>query len=67
MIEKGMIREGDKDWANIEPDQIFKLLPVGEVRKVEAKMRKEALDKQSELRSMVGSAKSCLSCIGIGS
>jgi hypothetical protein len=44
----------EKDWAGIEPDEIFRTLPVQEVRKVEAKMRADALNKQSELRSMVG-------------
>jgi hypothetical protein len=29
----------DKDWAGMEPDEIFRRLPVGEVKKVEAKMR----------------------------
>ena len=42
------------DWADIEPDEIFRRLPVQEVKKVEAKMRTDALNKQSELRSMVG-------------
>lgn len=43
-----------EDWAAIEPDEVFKRLPVNEVKRVEAKMRSEALNKQTELRSMVG-------------
>ncbi len=39
----GKIQEGDevgeRDWARMEPDEIFRRLPVGEVKKVEAKMR----------------------------
>lgn len=56
MVERGLIKEHevDRDWGNIEPDEVFRRLPVGEVRKVEAKMRAEALGKQAELRSMVG-------------
>jgi hypothetical protein len=42
------------DWANMEADEVFRRLGVSEVRKVESKMRAEALGKQSELRSMVG-------------
>lgn len=38
----------------MEPDEVFRRLSVNEVRKVEAKMRGDALNKQSELRSMVG-------------
>lgn len=45
---------GDRDWAGMEPDEVFRRLPVGEVKKVEAKMRGDAMNKQSELRSMVG-------------
>ncbi len=45
---------GDKDWAGMEPDEVFRRLSVNEVKKVEAKMRGDALNKQSELRSMVG-------------
>lgn len=48
------VPEGETDWSGLEPDEIFKRLPVGEVKRVEAKMRGEALNKQSELRSMVG-------------
>jgi len=44
------------DWAEVEPDEVFRRLPVQEVRRVEQKMRTDALNKQSELRSMVGSA-----------
>lgn len=44
----------DRDWAGVEPDEVFKTLSVQEVRKVEAKLRAEAGNKQSELRSMVG-------------
>ncbi|KAL1411795.1 hypothetical protein Q8F55_002762 [Vanrija albida] len=44
----------DANWAGIEPDDVFRRLPVGEVRRVEGKMRADALNKQSELRSMVG-------------
>lgn len=56
MVDKGLISEVDKekDWANVEPDEVFRRLPVNEVKRVEGKMRKEALDKQSELRAMVG-------------
>ncbi|ODO04509.1 hypothetical protein I350_05113 [Cryptococcus amylolentus CBS 6273] len=43
-----------EDWAEVEPDEVFRRLPVGEVKRIEAKMRSEALGKQSELRSMVG-------------
>ncbi|WVN90705.1 uncharacterized protein L203_105947 [Cryptococcus depauperatus CBS 7841] len=43
-----------EDWANVDADEIFKRLPVGEAKRVEAKMRAEALNKQSELRAMVG-------------
>ncbi|WVW80227.1 hypothetical protein I302_102205 [Kwoniella bestiolae CBS 10118] len=42
------------DWANMEPDEVFRRLPVNEVRRVESKMRGDALNKQSELRLMVG-------------
>ena len=42
------------DWAEVEPDEVFRRLPVQEVRRVEQKMRTDALNKQSELRSMVG-------------
>lgn len=54
MAERGLIKEGEKDWGNVEPDEVFRRLPVTEVRRVEGKMRKEALDKQSDLRAMVG-------------
>jgi len=47
---------GEMDWAGMEPDEVFRRLPVNEVRKVESKMREDALNKQSELRSMVGYA-----------
>jgi hypothetical protein len=43
------------DWAEVDPDEVFRRLPVAEVRRVEQKMRTDALNKQSELRSMVGS------------
>ncbi|WVQ74709.1 hypothetical protein IAR50_004313 [Cryptococcus sp. DSM 104548] len=43
-----------EDWAEVEPDEVFRRLPVGEVKKIEGRMRSEALGKQSELRSMVG-------------
>ncbi|WWC96842.1 hypothetical protein V866_003717 [Kwoniella sp. B9012] len=42
------------DWANMEPDEVFRRLPVNEVKRVESKMRSDALNKQSELRLMVG-------------
>jgi hypothetical protein len=42
------------DWAEVEPDEVFRRLPVQEVRRVEQKMRTDALNKQSELRAMVG-------------
>jgi hypothetical protein len=42
------------DWAEVDPDEVFRRLPVAEVRRVEQKMRTDALNKQSELRSMVG-------------
>ncbi|WVF65857.1 hypothetical protein IAT40_000594 [Kwoniella sp. CBS 6097] len=45
---------GKEDWADLEPDEVFRRLPVNEVKKVEARMRSDALNKQSELRSMVG-------------
>lgn len=38
----------------MEPDEVFRRLPVQEIKRVEAKMRTDALNKQSELRSMVG-------------
>lgn len=44
----------EADWANIEPDEIFAKLPVNEVKRIETRMRADALNKQSELRSMVG-------------
>ncbi|WVQ78802.1 hypothetical protein IAT38_000893 [Cryptococcus sp. DSM 104549] len=43
-----------EDWADVEPDEVFRRLPVNEVKRVEAKMRSDALNKQSELRAMVG-------------
>ncbi|ADV20738.1 Conserved hypothetical protein [Cryptococcus gattii WM276] len=43
-----------EDWAEIEPDEVFRRLQVREVKRVETKMRSEALNKQSELRAMVG-------------
>lgn len=46
--------DSKEDWADIEPDEVFRRLPVREVKRVEAKMRSEALNKQSELRAMVG-------------
>jgi hypothetical protein len=42
------------DWAEVEPDEVFRRLPVVEVKRVEQKMRTDASNKQSELRSMVG-------------
>lgn len=42
------------DWAHMDADEVFRRLPVGEVKKVEDKLRKEATSKQGELRSMVG-------------
>ncbi|OCF31631.1 hypothetical protein I317_06120 [Kwoniella heveanensis CBS 569] len=45
---------GKEDWADLEPDEVFRRLPVNEVKRVEARMRSDALNKQSELRSMVG-------------
>ncbi|ORY24078.1 hypothetical protein BCR39DRAFT_548040, partial [Naematelia encephala] len=51
---QGSGKEEDRNWANMEPDEIFRRLPVAEVKRVEAKMRSDALNKQSELRSMVG-------------
>jgi hypothetical protein len=56
MVERGLIKEHeiDRDWGNVEPDEVFRRLPVGEVRKVEGKMRADALGKQAELRAMVG-------------
>jgi hypothetical protein len=49
----GVVRE-EVDWAEVEPDEVFRRLPVAEVKRVEQKMRTDALNKQSELRSMVG-------------
>lgn len=49
----GGIRE-EVDWAGEEPDEVFRRLPISEIKRVEQKMRTEALNKQSELRSMVG-------------
>jgi hypothetical protein len=48
-----VVRE-EVDWAEVEPDEVFRRLPVAEVKRVEQKMRTDALNKQSELRSMVG-------------
>lgn len=48
------VPEGETDWSSLDPDEVFRRLPVGEVKKVEGKMRAEAANKQSELRSMVG-------------
>ncbi|WVQ93491.1 hypothetical protein IAU59_000565 [Kwoniella sp. CBS 9459] len=45
---------GREEWADLDPDEVFRRLPVNEVKKVEARMRSDALNKQSELRSMVG-------------
>jgi hypothetical protein len=42
------------DWAVVEPDEVFRRLPIAEIKRVEQKMRTDALNKQSELRSMVG-------------
>ena len=42
------------DWAGVEPDEVFRRLPIAEIKRVEQKMRTDALNKQSELRSMVG-------------
>lgn len=50
----GKSADNKEDWADIEPDEVFRRLPVREVKRVEAKMRGEALNKQSELRAMVG-------------
>lgn len=50
----GEKKEVEGDWAGMEPDEVFRRLPVHEVKRVEAKMRADALNKQSELRSMVG-------------
>jgi hypothetical protein len=47
-------KEKDEDWAAVDADDVFRRLPVHEVKRVEAKMRADALNKQSELRSMVG-------------
>jgi hypothetical protein len=47
-------KQVEVDWAEVEPDEVFRRLPVQEVRRVEQKMRTDALNKQSELRSMVG-------------
>lgn len=49
-----ILEQDEKDWAGMEPDDVFRRLPVNEVKKVEAKMRSDAMNKQSELRSMVG-------------
>ncbi|WWC60390.1 uncharacterized protein I303_102962 [Kwoniella dejecticola CBS 10117] len=53
--ENGVLTPTSKDdWAGMEPDEVFRRLPVNEVRRVEGKMRNDALNKQSELRLMVG-------------
>ncbi|RXK41345.1 hypothetical protein M231_01250 [Tremella mesenterica] len=44
----------DTDWAAMEPDEVFRRLPVNQVKEVERKLRAEALNKQAELRAMVG-------------
>lgn len=49
---RAAVKEGD--WVTMEPDEVFRSLPVNEVKRVESKMRTDALNKQSELRSMVG-------------
>jgi hypothetical protein len=48
------VKQIEVDWAEVEPDEVFRRLPVQEVRRVEQKMRTDALNKQSELRAMVG-------------
>ena len=48
------VPEGQVDWSALDPDEVFRRLPVGEVKRVESKMRDEALNKQSDLRLMVG-------------
>ncbi|KIR57503.1 hypothetical protein I314_06642 [Cryptococcus bacillisporus CA1873] len=50
----GRSTDNKEDWAEIEPDEVFRRLQVREVKRVETKMRNEALNKQSELRAMVG-------------
>ena len=45
---------GGRDWARMDADEVFRKLPVNEVKRVELKMRTEAFNKQSDLRSMVG-------------
>ncbi|WWC68540.1 uncharacterized protein I206_102469 [Kwoniella pini CBS 10737] len=53
--ENGVLTPTSKDdWAGMEPDEVFRRLPVNEVKRVESKMRNDALNKQSELRLMVG-------------
>lgn len=47
-------KAAEGDWAAMEPDEVFRRLPVAEVKRVEGKMRADALNKQSELRNMVG-------------
>ncbi|ORX35220.1 hypothetical protein BD324DRAFT_82122 [Kockovaella imperatae] len=44
----------ENDWAAMDPDEVFRRLGVADVRRVEATMRADAANKQSELRSMVG-------------
>jgi len=55
--KESAVPEGETDWSSLDADEVFRRLPVGEVKRVEAKMRNDALNKQSELRSMVGSVK----------
>ena len=46
----------EEDWAELDADEVFRRLGVTEVKKVEAQMRTDASNKQTELRSMVGCA-----------
>ena len=48
------VPEGETDWSALDPDEVLRRLPVGEVKRVEGRMREEAANKQSELRAMVG-------------
>lgn len=54
IMGEGGKKGAEGDWAAMEPDDVFRRLPVHEVKRVEGKMRADALNKQSELRSMVG-------------
>ncbi|CED83886.1 Low density lipoprotein B-like protein [Phaffia rhodozyma] len=46
--------EGELDQSRLDTEELFRALAIGEVRRVEARLRSSALSKQTELRTMVG-------------